>query len=214
MTPTSPPTPPTTTSTPAPATIPALSVTTFGHGTASAEATVELLRGAGISMVVDVRTAPGSRRNPQFSRAELERHLPELGIGYRWDRRLGGFRKVAADSPDSAWRNDAFRGYAGHMRTPEFLAGIDDLLAGLQDAPAGDEDSFGPTAIMCSESLWWRCHRRMIADFLHLVRGVRVRHLFPDGSVAPHQLGPGVRVRSDGLLVYDGGQASVFDDPE
>ncbi|NYH91937.1 DUF488 family protein [Actinopolymorpha rutila] len=195
MTPTTPTTPPT-------------RITTFGHGTATADATVELLRGAGITTVVDVRTAPGSRRHPQFSRAELERWLPEHGIGYRWERRLGGFRKVAPDSPDSAWRNDAFRGYAGHMRTAEFLAGIDDLLAGVA------EDSSGATAIMCSESLWWRCHRRMIADFLELVRGVEVRHLFPDGSEAAHQPGPGVRVRSDGLLVYDGGQASVFDDPE
>ncbi|MGW0229810.1 DUF488 domain-containing protein [Actinopolymorpha singaporensis] len=185
---------------------PTTRTTTFGHGTATADATVELLRGAGITAVVDVRTAPGSRRHPQFSRAELERWLPEHGIGYRWERRLGGFRKVAPDSPDSAWRNDAFRGYAGHMRTAEFLAGIDDLLAEVA------EDSSGGTAIMCSESLWWRCHRRMIADFLQLVRGVQVRHLFPDGSVAAHQLGPGVRVRSDGLLVYDGGQASVFDD--
>ncbi len=199
---------------------PTTRITTFGHGTATAEATVELLRGAGITTVVDVRTAPGSRRHPQFSRAELERWLPEHGIGYRWERRLGGFRKVAPDSPDSAWRNDSFRGYAGHMRTAEFLAGIDDLLAGLQEAPLVQEDSegteegSGSTAIMCSESLWWRCHRRMIADFLELVRGVQVRHLFPDGSVAAHQPGPGVRVRADGLLVYDGGQASVFDDPE
>jgi uncharacterized protein (DUF488 family) len=197
-----------------PAPGPTTEITTFGHGTATAEATVDLLRGAGITTVVDVRTAPGSRRHPQFSRAQLERWLPEHGIGYRWDRRLGGFRKVAPDSPDSAWRNDAFRGYAGHMRTAEFLAGIDDLLAGIGDGSGSGAAGSGATAIMCSESLWWRCHRRMIADFLELVRGVRVRHLFPDGSVAAHQPGPGVRVRSDGLLVYDGGQASVFDDPE
>ncbi|MET9018577.1 DUF488 domain-containing protein [Actinopolymorpha sp. NPDC004070] len=206
--------------TPTTPTTPTARITTFGHGTATAEATVDLLRGAGISTVVDVRTAPGSRRHPQFSRSELQRWLPEHGIAYRWERRLGGFRKVAPDSPDSAWRNDSFRGYAGHMRTAEFLAGIDDLLAGVQansaDARGSPDatDSAGATAIMCSESLWWRCHRRMIADFLQLVRGVEVRHLFPDGSVAAHQPGPGVRQRSDGLLVYDGGQASVFDDPE
>src|SRR6516165_9355411 len=102
---------------------------TFGHGTASAERMTELLRGAGVTMVVDVRIAPGSRRNPHVARAELERWLPGQGIGYRWEKRLGGFRRPAPDSPDVAWRETAFRGYAGHMRQPGFLAAIDELLA-------------------------------------------------------------------------------------
>src|SRR4029077_141233 len=84
---------------------------TFGHGTATAERMTELLHGAGVTVLVDVRTAPGSRRHPHVARAELERWLPEAGISYRWDKRLGGFRKASADSPDTAWREDMFRGY-------------------------------------------------------------------------------------------------------
>lgn len=170
---------------------------TFGHGTASAGRITELLRGAGVTTLVDVRTAPGSRRNPHVARAELERWLPERGIGYRWEKRLGGFRRPAPDSPDVAWQEAAFRGYAGHMRGAAFAAAIGELLA--QAAAAR-------LAVMCSESLWWRCHRRLIADFAQLARGAEVRHLMHDGRLEPHRPGPGVRLRADGLLVYDGGQ--------
>ena len=124
---------------------------TFGHGTATAERMTELLRGAGVAVLVDVRTAPGSRRHPHVARAELERWLPEAGISYRWDKRLGGFRKAAPDSLDTAWREDMFRGYAAHMRTEGFQAAMDEVLA-----QAGVDS----TAVMCAESLWWRCHRR------------------------------------------------------
>ena len=170
---------------------------TFGHGTASAERIVELLRSAGVTTLIDVRSAPGSRRNPHVARAELERWLPANGIAYRWEKRLGGFRRPAPDSPDVAWQEPAFQGYAGHMRQPDFLAAVDELLA-----PAGP----GQQAVMCSESLWWRCHRRLIADFAELARGVPVRHLMHDGSLAPHRQSPGARLRAGGLLVYDGGQ--------
>ncbi len=170
---------------------------TFGHGTASAERITELLRSAGVTTLIDVRTAPGSRRNPHVARAELERWLPRQGISYRWEKRLGGFRRPAPDSPDVAWQEAAFQGYAGHMRGPDFLAAIDELLA---DAATRQ------LAVMCSESIWWRCHRRLIADFAEIARGVSVRHLMHDGRLAPHQHGPGVRLRADGLLVYDGGQ--------
>src|SRR5216684_2201282 len=83
----------------------------------------------GPGVLIDVRTAPGSRRHPHVARAELERWLPEAGISYRWDRRLGGFRKPAPDSPDTAWREDMFRGYAGHMQTAGFLVAVDEVLA-------------------------------------------------------------------------------------
>lgn len=175
-------------------------VVTFGHGTASADRIVELLRVAGVGLVVDVRTAPGSRRNPHVARGELERWLPEHGIAYRWDKRLGGFRRPPADSPDVFWKEGMFRGYAAHMRTAEFAAAIDALLA----EPADDRPA-GPQAVMCSESVWWRCHRRMIADFLMLIRDVPVRHLLHDGRLVPHAPSPGARV-AHGLLVYDGGQ--------
>jgi uncharacterized protein (DUF488 family) len=170
---------------------------TFGHGTASEERIAVLLLSAEVSALVDVRTAPGSRRNPHVARAELERWLPGHGIGYRWEKRLGGFRRPAPDSPDVAWREEAFRGYAGHMRQPDFLAAIDDVLS---------QGATQHVTVMCSESLWWRCHRRLIADFAEIARGVPVRHLMHDGSLAVHRRSPGVRLRADGLLVYDGGQ--------
>ncbi len=171
-------------------------VLTFGHGTATKDAVVALLHRAGVGAVVDVRTAPGSRRNPDMARTELQRWLPERDIDYRWDKRLGGFRKVPPDSPDWMWKNHSFRAYAAHMRTPDFTAAVGDLL---------DQAVHERTAIMCAESLWWRCHRRLIADFLQLARGIDVRHLMHDATSTPHRPVAGARVREDGLLVYDGG---------
>lgn len=157
-----------------------------------------LLAGAGVGSVVDIRIAPGSRRNPQFARAELERWLPEAGIAYRWEKRLGGFRKPGPGNPDVVWREDMFRGYAEYMRTAEFRAAIEPVLA---------EDH---VAVMCSESVWWRCHRRLVADFASAARGVPVGHLMPDGRIAEHRTSPGLRQRDDGLLVYDAGQAPLL----
>jgi len=174
---------------------------TFGHGTATGERMTELLRGAGVAVLVDVRTAPGSRRHPHVARAELERWLPEAGIAYRWDKRLGGFRKATPDSPDTVWREDMFRGYAAHMRTDGFQAAMDEVLA-----QAGTDR----TAVMCAESLWWRCHRRLLADFAVAARGVPVRHLLHDGRIEEHRLSPGLRRRDDGLLVYDAGQPPLL----
>lgn len=174
---------------------------TFGHGTAPADQITALLREALVAAVVDIRTAPGSRRNPHVARAELERWLPEAGIGYRWEKRLGGFRTAAPDSPDTAWRQAAFRGYAGHMRGADFLAAIDEVLG----QAAGQA-----TAVMCSESVWWRCHRRLVADFVSVARQVPVRHLMHDGRLAPHQPTAGLRLRDDGLLVYDAGQSPLL----
>jgi uncharacterized protein (DUF488 family) len=174
---------------------------TFGHGTASAEQMAGLLRGAGVASLVDVRTAPGSRRHPQVARAELERWLPEAGISYRWEKRLGGFRKPGPTSPDVAWREEMFRGYAEHMRTGEFLAAADELLA---------QAELDSTAVMCAESLWWRCHRRLLADFVSAARGVPVRHLLHDGRLEEHRLSAGLRLRDDGLLVYDAGQPPLI----
>jgi uncharacterized protein (DUF488 family) len=173
---------------------------TFGHGTASAERIAELLGSVDTRMLIDVRIAPGSRRHPHVARAELERWLPGYGIGYRWEKRLGGFRRPAPDSPDVAWHEAAFRGYAGHMRQPDFLAAIGEVLA---------EASARKLVVMCSESLWWRCHRRLIADFAEIARDVPVRHLMHDGTLAPHRRSPGARLRADGLVVYDGGQQQL-----
>ena len=174
---------------------------TFGHGTASAEQMISLLRGAGVCVLVDIRTAPGSRRHPHVARAELQRWLPEAGIDYRWEKRLGGLRTPEPDSPDVAFEVDSLRGYAGHMRSPSFLAAVDQLL-GLAEVRG--------TAVMCAESLWWRCHRRMLADFVTAARGAGVRHLMHDGLLEEHRLSPGLRLRDDGLLVYDRGQPTLL----
>ncbi|MFE2757669.1 DUF488 family protein [Actinosynnema sp. NPDC059335] len=167
---------------------------TFGHGTADRAALADLLRGAGVTSVVDVRTAPGSRRDPDLARERLARWLPEEGIGYRWEQRLGGFRKPPPDSPDAVWRNASFRGYAAHTRNPEFVTAMDVLVG---------QASGERTAVMCSESVWWRCHRRLIADFAVVARGLRVHHLMHDGRLTAHEPTPGVRLRDDGLLGYD-----------
>ncbi|MEO3784095.1 DUF488 domain-containing protein [Actinocorallia sp. B10E7] len=168
---------------------------TFGHGTAGREELARLLHGAGVRSVVDVRTVPGSRRNPAAHRDVLREWLPAEGIGYRWEKRLGGFRRAAPNAPDTFWRNASFRGYAGHTRTPDFLAAMDDLLR---------EAGRTRTAVMCSESVWWRCHRRLIADFAVLARGRPVLHLAHDGRLTEHQPTSGARLQENGLLVYDG----------
>ncbi|WP_121702704.1 DUF488 domain-containing protein [Streptomyces sp. E5N298] len=173
---------------------------TFGHGTAGRAELAGLLRGAGVTRVVDVRTAPGSRRDPDLLRDRLAEWMPEEGLGYRWERRLGGFRKPAPDSPDVVWRNASFRAYAGHTRSPEFVAAMDELLAG-----AARER----TAVMCSEAVWWRCHRRLVADFAVLSRDTPAHHLMHDGRLTAHSPTPGARLRSDGLLVYDDLEAAA-----
>jgi uncharacterized protein (DUF488 family) len=174
---------------------------TYGHGTESAERTAAILRAAGVSSLVDIRIAPGSKRNPQFARDAMAEWLPEAGIGYRWERRLGGFRKPGPDNPDVAWREEMFRGYAEHMRSAGFLGAIDAVLA---------EAATPQVAVMCSETLWWRCHRRLVADFAAVARGVEVRHLMHDGRTEPHRPSPGLRLREDGLLVYDAGQTPLL----
>jgi uncharacterized protein (DUF488 family) len=171
-----------------------LELITFGHSTADRGTLAGLLRDAGIAAVVDVRTAPGSRRDPDLSRQCLSQWLPEEGIAYRWEQRLGGFRKPPPDSPDTVWRNMSFRGYAAHTRSPDFVAALDGVIRQAAEQR---------TAVMCSEAVWWRCHRRLIADFAVLARGVPVQHLMHDGRLTAHTPTPGVRLRDDGLLVYD-----------
>lgn len=176
-------------------------VVTFGHGTADAAEMTRLLQVAGVRRLVDVRTAPGSRRNPDATRDAMSRWLPDAGIEYRWDGRLGGWRTASPGNPDTALRNRAFIGYAAHMRSAEFRAAIDELLVLAAEMP---------TAVMCAESVWWRCHRRMIADVLVLVREVEVQHLMHDGSLRAHQPSPEARlVPETRMLVYDAGQSPL-----
>jgi len=173
---------------------------TVGHGTADRETLTGLLRGAGVEAVVDVRSAPGSRHNPDVVRACLQRWLPAAGIAYRWEQDLGGFRRPRPESPDLAWRNASFRGYAGYTRDPRFLVAMDRLLA---------ESGQVRTTVMCGESLWWRCHRRIIADVAVIAHGWTVHHLMHDGRLVDHLPTEGVRLRPDGLLVYDAQANSV-----
>ena len=121
--------------------------------------------------------------------------VPDLsGARYEWRRELGGFRKASPQSPNVALRHPAFRGYADYMQTPAFRAALDGLIA-----EAGDR----ATAIMCSETLWWRCHRRLISDALVLLHGVEVEHLMHAGAPQAHRLTPGVRVLDGATLQYD-----------
>ncbi|MFY9587508.1 MAG: DUF488 domain-containing protein [Actinomycetota bacterium] len=175
-------------------------VFTIGHGLAPPETFAALLRDAGVTLLIDVRTAPGSKRNPPFRREAMELWLPEAGIAYRWEKDLGGFRKPDPDTPNTVLREPMFRGYADHMRTPEFRAALDRVLA---DAASN------PTAVMCSESVWWRCHRRLLSDAAALLGGAEVVHLMHDGRSNPHRLTEGVR-RADDHLVYDGGQETLI----
>lgn len=123
--------------------------------------------------------------------------LPEAGVTYSWEPRLGGRRKPDPDSPHVALRSDQFRGYADHESSAEFRSAVDDLLDTAANEP-------GTVAVMCAESVWWRCHRMLLADVLVLLHGVEVAHLFHDGRLAPHKPLPAARVEG-GALVYDVG---------
>jgi uncharacterized protein (DUF488 family) len=170
---------------------------TVGHGTLDRDALARLLADTGVELLVDVRRFPGSRHNPDVSSDALAQWVPEAGIHYRWEERLGGRRrrdKQADPDADGWWRVEAFRAYAAHTRTPEFLSALEDLVA--------DVDEHDTTAVMCSESVWWRCHRRIVADAALLLRKVEVAHLSHDGKTTPHEPSAGARV-VDGLLRYD-----------
>jgi uncharacterized protein (DUF488 family) len=166
---------------------------TLGHGPLDRSALGAALCDAGIGLLVDVRRFPGSRVNPDVRREELEQWVPALGIGYRWDARLGGRRRLPEDAPveDGWWTVTQFAAYAAHTRTQQFATALDELLAASATAAV---------AVMCSESVWWRCHRRLIADVAVLGRGVPVSHLMPDGRLAPHRPSEGAVPVGDGAL--------------
>ncbi|MGH9079520.1 MAG: DUF488 family protein [Acidimicrobiales bacterium] len=179
---------------------PTLHLLTVGHSTATRDELASLLEGGGVELVVDVRSVPGSRRHPQFSRAELELWMPAAGIAYRWEPDLGGFRRTTAGSPNVALRNPSFRGYADYMATECFRQALARLLA---------EAFRQEVAVMCAETLWWRCHRRLIADAATLLHGADVQHLSRDGRTSVHRLTDGVRLDGRGGVVYDAGQARL-----
>ena len=162
----------------------AQTIYTVGHSTRSAEEFVALLTAHAIGRLVDVRTIPRSRRNPQFGSEALAATLAEVGIEYLWLRALGGLRRPRPDSVNSGWRNESFRGYADYMQTPEFAEAVDELVA----LGGGDD-----LAIMCAEAVPWRCHRSLIGDAL-VVRGVDVLDIMSLDKAVPHRLTSFARV--------------------
>lgn len=171
---------------------------TFGHGTASQEELASRVRDAGIERVVDVRTVPKSRMHPHVWSDRMAVWVPEqANAEYVWQRDLGGFRHASTDSHNTALRNASFRGYADYMETPPFREALHELIHSLPDLCV---------AIMCSETLWWRCHRRLISDAATLLHGVDVFHLMPGGKLQPHVLTQGVRRDGDNVI-YDGNAA-------
>ena len=171
---------------------------TAGHGTADRDRLAAIFAAAEVGLVIDVRRFPGSRRNPDVATDAMATWLPEHGIDYQWEPRLGGRRRLPAgeETADPWWRVEAFRAYAAHTRTPEFAAALEKALS------LGDSVAPRATVLMCSESLWWRCHRRLVSDAVVLLHGRTVEHLGHDGRRTPHVPSAGARITSAGLR-YD-----------
>jgi uncharacterized protein (DUF488 family) len=165
---------------------------TIGHSTRTIDTFVSLLEENGIKVVADVRRLPGSKRYPQFNREMLAKSLTDHGVRYEHFPELGGRRKAKKDSRNTAWRNASFRGYVDHMETEEFRAGIERLF----DLAS----KLGPTAIMCAEAVWWRCHRALISDHLK-THGVEVVHIVDANETELHPFTSAARIVG-GTLSY------------
>ena len=170
-----------------------ISLWTIGHSTLSIEDFINKLKSFEIHLLADVRSFPGSRRYPHFNRKQLDASLAGADIRYQHFSELGGRRRARPDSLNIAWRNESFRGYADYMETNEFRKGIDRLL----DLATTDR-----TAIMCSEAVWWRCHRSLISDYLK-VKGIEVKHIMAIGKAEPHPFTSAARI-VNGELSYRG----------
>lgn len=166
---------------------------TIGHSTHSLDRFLELLAQHGIGVVADVRRFPGSRKFPHFNRESLVSALPARGIAYRWIEALGGRRpkKNGGSRKNLGLRNESFRNYADYMATDDFREGVEELLECAKKER---------TAFMCSESVFWRCHRRLVSDWL-VSKGIAVHHIMPSGELRPHTLTSGARV-VDGVVTY------------
>lgn len=174
-----------------------MTIFTIGHSTRSLDDFIAALRRAGADCVVDVRRIPKSRRYPHFNIDALGPALASAGILYRHIAALGGRRgrhRGAPPSPNGLWREEGFRNYADYAATPEFRAGLDELLTLARERQP---------AVMCAEAVWWRCHRRIITDYL-LVAGLEVEHILGIGKIEPARLTPGAVPQKDGGIVYPG----------
>jgi uncharacterized protein (DUF488 family) len=167
---------------------------TIGHSTRTIEEFIEALRAHGIKLVADVRLLPGSRRFPQFNKETLAKSLSDHGITYEHFPELGGRRRPHKDSRNTGWRNEAFRGYADHMETTEFVAGIARLREEMKSHRAA--------AIMCAEAVWWKCHRSLIADYLK-AQGTEVLHIIDAHKSQPHAFTSPAKILN-GKLDYSG----------
>jgi uncharacterized protein (DUF488 family) len=170
---------------------------TIGHSTRTLQEFLDLLAEYGIEAIADVRRFPGSRRHPHFASDALAATLPAHGIAYRWIPRLGGRRKVQPGSPNTAWRNASFQGYADYAATAEFAEGLAELLKLAASMR---------TAMMCAEAVWWRCHRSIISDVLKL-RGIEVVHITDATHATVHPYTSPARI-VDGQLSYAPAQGS------
>lgn len=183
---------------------PRLTIWTIGHSTRTLGEFIDMLHAQQIELLADIRSYPGSRKYPHFNQEALAVSLPEAGVAYRHFPMLGGRRKVRADSPNTAWRNASFRGYADYMETEDFARGLGHLL----EAARGQR-----TAIMCSEAVWWRCHRSMVSDALK-ARSVLVLHIMAPDKVQEHPYTAPARI-VDGRLTYiqeeGAGQGALFE---
>jgi len=180
-----------------------MTVYTIGHSTRSVDELIALLREAGVDLVADVRSYPRSRRNPQFNGDALPATLADAEIGYRHAKALGGRRgghELDRPSPNGFWENEAFRNYADYALTPAFR----EALAGLIDCARERT-----VAIMCAEAVWWRCHRRIVADYL-LAAGVEVRHILGPAKIEPARMTPEAEPQPDGGIHYPAPQPSLL----
>lgn len=159
-------------------------VLTVGHSNRTAEELIEMLVAHGASVVVDVRKMPGSRRNPQFGGEAISASLADSGIGYLHLPGLGGLRTPLPDSPNAAWRNRSFQGYADHMGTSEFGEALGEVMS---------LSATGRPCLMCAEAVPWRCHRRLIADAL-LGKDLSAWHILSRNRLQPHTLTPWARI--------------------
>ena len=168
---------------------------TIGHSTRGVDEMVALLAEAGANAIADVRTVPRSRTNPQFNLDAFPQALAARAIAYRHFAALGGLRSRARDAPPSPnpfWKNASFRNYADYADTEPFRDGLDELIG------------FGESrvcAVMCAEAVWWRCHRRIIADYL-IAAGAAVFHIMGPGKITPAALTPAAREAGGGRLIY------------
>ena len=176
----------------------AVTIFTIGHSTRSLKELVSLLRLFGVQMLVDIRSVPRSRKNPQFNREALASHLPASGIGYVHLAALGGLRgrrKGGPPSRNAGWTEEAFRNYADYAETAAFAEGLRRLLELAREKTC---------AIMCAEAVWWRCHRRITTDYL-LARGLHVRHILGASRAEEARLTPFAVPQGDGTIAYRSG---------